>query len=224
MKKDFLPNLVIIVATTLLVVVVFYNIYVFVPSIQKTFGNLADWFMVVITAITAVFIYRTLNSQMEVQRDQNRIFRIEEQKYLGSIKPTITFNDRGHKTRWLHHGDNSPNNKLLGFIQTFNLTIDKDCVVSYRIFNNSKTFVEKQNMNVVTGITNEILIDIYIEVLKYEENVPKFDNLFFEINYIDKDKNEYHLIEKFNIDFRSRGTTIIWERLESLDKMIKSVY
>ncbi|WP_197086415.1 hypothetical protein [Sphingobacterium sp. IITKGP-BTPF85] len=57
----------------------------------EIWGTVSDWFIVIITLVTAVFLYKTLRSQMEVQNSQSIITKIELKKYLSSIKPEITF-------------------------------------------------------------------------------------------------------------------------------------
>ncbi len=52
-------------------------------------GVLSDWVMVVITAITAYFLYKTLKSQKDVQKTQNDLYRIENIRFKESIKPRL---------------------------------------------------------------------------------------------------------------------------------------
>lgn len=63
------------------------------PNVNKfnaeVWGTVSDWYMVIVTLITAIFLYKTLKSQKDVQKEQNRLFKIEELKYLYSIKPKV---------------------------------------------------------------------------------------------------------------------------------------
>lgn len=52
-------------------------------------GSISDWAMVVITGITAYFLYKTLKSQKDVQRTQNELFKIENKRFRESIKPKL---------------------------------------------------------------------------------------------------------------------------------------
>ncbi len=55
----------------------------------ETWGTISDWFTYLVTLIGGVFIYKTLESQMEVKRSQDIITKIENNKHLYSIKPNI---------------------------------------------------------------------------------------------------------------------------------------
>jgi hypothetical protein len=54
-------------------------------------GSVADWFMVIVTTITAVYLYKTLQSQKEVQKTQNQLFEIESIRFRKSIQPTLKY-------------------------------------------------------------------------------------------------------------------------------------
>lgn len=55
------------------------------------FGTISDWFMVIITTVTAYYLYKTLQSQKEVQQMQNRLFEIESIRFRESIKPVLVY-------------------------------------------------------------------------------------------------------------------------------------
>ena len=58
----------------------------------EIWGTISDWYMIIVTIITAVFLYKTLESQMEVQKDQAKINKLAvydlRTKYRGNL--TIT--------------------------------------------------------------------------------------------------------------------------------------
>jgi hypothetical protein len=54
-------------------------------------GTVADWFMVAVTAITAFYLYKTLQSQKEVQNTQTKLFKIESIRFRESIKPLLNY-------------------------------------------------------------------------------------------------------------------------------------
>lgn len=56
-----------------------------------TWGTVSDWFMVSVTVITAYYLYKTLQSQKEVQKTQNELFRIESIRFRESIKPVLKY-------------------------------------------------------------------------------------------------------------------------------------
>lgn len=54
-------------------------------------GTVSDWSMVIITSVTAYYLYRTLQSQKEVQTTQSKLFEIESIRFRESIKPILKF-------------------------------------------------------------------------------------------------------------------------------------
>nr|WP_276903217.1 hypothetical protein [Pedobacter kyonggii] len=58
-----------------------------------TWGTVSDWFMVLVTAITARYIYKTLKSQTEVQKIQEQATNIENEKYRITIEPIFSVKD-----------------------------------------------------------------------------------------------------------------------------------
>ncbi|WP_090603054.1 hypothetical protein [Parapedobacter koreensis] len=66
-----------------------------IPEGQKfnseIWGNINDWMIYGLTLVTAVFLYKTLRSQMEVQKTQNELFKIESTRFKESIKPLLKY-------------------------------------------------------------------------------------------------------------------------------------
>lgn len=54
-------------------------------------GTVSDWFMVIVTTITAYYLYNTFQSQKEVQETQNNLFKIENIRFRESIKPLFKY-------------------------------------------------------------------------------------------------------------------------------------
>ncbi len=54
-------------------------------------GTISDWFMIGVTALTAYYLYKTLQSQKEVQRTQTELFKIESIRFRESIKPILKY-------------------------------------------------------------------------------------------------------------------------------------
>jgi hypothetical protein len=52
-------------------------------------GTVSDWFILMVTTITAFYLYRTLQSQKTVQKIQQDLFLIEKLKFNESIMPKI---------------------------------------------------------------------------------------------------------------------------------------
>lgn len=54
-------------------------------------GTVSDWGMVVITSVTAYYLYKTLQAQKEVQITQSKLFEIENIRFRESIKPILKY-------------------------------------------------------------------------------------------------------------------------------------
>lgn len=57
------------------------------PYSASIWGNVADWIMIIVTSVTAFFLYLSLLSQREVQKMQQSLSIIEQSAYLDKIKP-----------------------------------------------------------------------------------------------------------------------------------------
>ena len=59
----------------------------FGPFQAEVWGTVSDWFIVVITIITGIFIWRTLKSQITTQQFQGILTEIEKQRHRVEILP-----------------------------------------------------------------------------------------------------------------------------------------
>lgn len=66
-----------------------FDVFTF-PFQSDVHGALSDWVMVCVTAVTAHYFWKTLQSQMDVQRMQKSLYDIEEFKFIQSVKPTFS--------------------------------------------------------------------------------------------------------------------------------------
>ena len=54
-------------------------------------GTIPDWCMVLVTTITAIYLYKTFQSQKEVQKTQTELYKIESLRFRESIKPILNY-------------------------------------------------------------------------------------------------------------------------------------
>jgi len=54
-------------------------------------GSIADWVMIVVTSVTAYFLFKTLKSQKEVQETQNELLKIEQLRIREHFKPILQY-------------------------------------------------------------------------------------------------------------------------------------
>lgn len=59
------------------------------PFHADVWGTASEWVMIVVTTITAIFLYRTLRSQQEVQKSQNRLLEIEQLRLREDYRPEL---------------------------------------------------------------------------------------------------------------------------------------
>jgi hypothetical protein len=62
----------------------------FGPFQAEVWGTYSDWIMVLVTIVTAIFLWRTLNSQMIVQKLQQQTTNIENERFRLEVKPNFT--------------------------------------------------------------------------------------------------------------------------------------
>lgn len=56
----------------------FLSLNSFGPFQSDVWGTVSDWAIVVVTAITAIYIYRTFRAQLKVTTDQTELLKIEQ--------------------------------------------------------------------------------------------------------------------------------------------------
>lgn len=66
---------------------------------SEFYGSISDWVLVLFSAITAIFLYKTLNSQINVQKVQNKLLLLENQKFTKSIEPNLNFEIHKNKEK-----------------------------------------------------------------------------------------------------------------------------
>lgn len=88
-KGIILLTFLVIVILLLITIFTFYNSFLqkHSPFIPEVWGNVADWAMLVVTVITAIFIYKTLNSQTKVQQIQLELLNIEQKRCKSEMVP-----------------------------------------------------------------------------------------------------------------------------------------
>ncbi len=57
------------------------------PFDATIWGTVSDWISILVTVIAAIFIFKTLKSQIVVQKLQERVTEIEHNGHIRSIKP-----------------------------------------------------------------------------------------------------------------------------------------
>jgi len=184
----------------------------------EEFGTVSDWVMVIVTLVTAVFLYQTLRSQMTVQRDQNRIFKMEELKYLRAIKPEITVKTEIKK---YHQSKEDLNKKALEIDVT--IESDKTAIYQLNVSSSSKNLLSHPPSSLSPRSSKSF------NVIHYFDNISgAFEALKIEVEYQDIDRNQYCLVTEwviFDDTLCSEQPFLILQFDElTADKLIKPVY
>lgn len=195
------------------IIVNFLNEYL--PESKKfdveIWGTVGEWFMIIVTLITAVFLYKTLDSQMKVQKDQNRIFKIEEKKYLSSIRPKIIITES-----YIHHKSKIDSN-IEALEITFDLSTDKEAFFDFHIYSSSQKDLLKHPR---IKISNEL--GYSVNAILYKEK-DKYDSVILEIKYEDLDGNQYLYKNSWMVLGEFKPMLITIEDFKT-DTLIKPVY
>jgi hypothetical protein len=61
------------------------------PFHADVWGTASEWVMIIVTTVTAYFLWKTLQSQKEVQETQNRFLKIEQLRVKEAFKPKLSY-------------------------------------------------------------------------------------------------------------------------------------
>lgn len=181
----------------------------------EIWGTVSDWFIVIITLVTAVFLYKTLRSQMEVQKDQNILKDIEIKKFIKELKPNIELNLTHLYTDFDKENNKDIYGHLLDIKTTYSIkyTIDIFYDKESEVYNNK--FKDNEYRTSFLGLNSHTII-------MCKKVTPIGKPILLNINYEDSEGNTYLLIINIYIFFvENKYKYIISERKDTL---IKTVY
>lgn len=69
----------------------FLSLNSFGPFQSDVWGTVSDWVMILVTIVTAYFLYKTLQSQKDVQGTQNKLLQIEQIRLKTDVKPFLRY-------------------------------------------------------------------------------------------------------------------------------------
>lgn len=100
--------LITLIILTLIVLGIFFGreaLLLNFPFYSDVWGTAGDWTMITVTAITAYFLWRTLDAQMEVLSTQKQVLKIETERHKRSLRPDIRFEKYVKKDKDKHKKD-----------------------------------------------------------------------------------------------------------------------
>jgi hypothetical protein len=100
------------------------------PFLAEVWGTAADWTMVIVTAGTLYLLIKTLRSQLEVQKAQQKTTLIESERYAKEFMPLFEL-QKDHVDTYVDQGNLVIDFQLLIILKEgtcINLTINMDNV------------------------------------------------------------------------------------------------
>jgi hypothetical protein len=179
----------------------------FGPFHSDVWGNFSDWSMVVVTTLTAIFLWKTLKSQTIVQGLQERMFKIEYDKHRVTIMPK--FEIRSYEDRYIVENLNFELKCLDALAHIKRFVIKKG-----KLFKEEYIFMKNQDLLPNTSWTFSIGIEV---------TPPPF-SISFRVEYLDVDGNEYFqdlsLIQHKDEITSYNGTPVAMDKLKGINKLI----
>ena len=204
LTKDYNNTLLTIIACIICVIVlsIIFNRFLYQYDMEIVFinisfnpniwGTVSDWTIILITAITAYFLYKTLKSQKDVQKTQNELYNIENARFIESIKPILKFSESKEK-----HTIIEDYYDIISIeIQNISGNIAKNIDIVFENNDNVKRIIIPKNYltNSLKDITNldesyflHILIikkPIAVEFIKFEVKYQDYTNRKYKQNVV----------------------------------------
>lgn len=174
-------------------------------------GSVSDWVMIAVTIVTAIFLYKTLKSQKEVQQVQNELFKIERTKFNESIKPILSYSV---STETMIPSDKSKKILTVEVInETANIALKISKILSPKETSN-QIFIPTEIFNKRDHLTKGDKPLLFYFLIDGTPNAINW--LFFEVTYEDIYKNKYKqrvicLCDKIGIEINPYLAEIINE-------------
>lgn len=183
------------------------------PFNADVWGTFSDWFMILVTATTAILLWLTFRSQkksIEIQnetlREQQKINRIEQYNHKERIKPKFILSGLSAKE---YSGIKEGKYKNGCFIK-LQIQSNEALNVQYDIFNTNNNNVLFENwkpgkiQRMQAGIESSSKNILFIASFnKAEDSINMFFN--FILNFQDTDENCYEQNILFNLDYRQNN-------------------
>lgn len=156
----------------------------------EIYGTVADWTMIIVTAITAYFLYETLKSQKEVQENQKNINLLQTFDIRKKYKPNLQLTVRRTGIRYTLIFNNSENS-------AYNINISSPNF--FQIENGNPNILFKHS-DIFEYKVPKILANRHLEIKVPEPNLDNNQELVIEINqFLIKFEDEFGLKYSRNI-------------------------
>ncbi|HEY4323107.1 MAG TPA: hypothetical protein VGN20_03955 [Mucilaginibacter sp.] len=171
----------------------------FVPFESDVWGTVSDWAMVIVTGITAIFIYRTFRAQLKVTKDQTELLKIEQIRLREQFRTEI---DVSGGNEWTSVNTFWVNIKAINH-NAFNLKIKIVRASGYplRLLNEEIVLLKMEN---------------WVGVIKQEVNHEDLKNEYeIQISYEDANGKSYiQIVTGIAFDERPKISPPIFVRAE----------
>jgi hypothetical protein len=109
------------------------------PFLAEVWGTISDWIMILVTTITAYFLYKTLQSQKDVQEAQNELLKIEQIRLREQFKPEIDYRYFFSETVEKYADRMTPDSEFLS-VAVMNLNVN--VAINYDFITNNNADIE----------------------------------------------------------------------------------
>ena len=183
------------------------NSFYFDPEI---WGTVSDWCIVLVTTITAYYLYRTLKSQMIVQDTQTKLFEIEKIRFSESIKPILKFSLPKPEQNIIAEDPNKSINSIIVTNESNNNALDGSI----------KMISETKNIEILNDKIFEyfhLRKDEHFRLNFILHDVNSKENLLILcFRYRDIANNKY--VQYINCDLKANGISRVYKSFPEIDK------
>lgn len=189
--------------------------------VAEIWGTVSDWYMVIVTMITAIFLYKTLKSQKDVQESQKILQEIEVKRFRKTIEPNFYIERKSNteerpdsKTFTFLIEPTGELPKKIEFISDHMLKVihfqNKSSTSKTKTYNSEIIEEKKHYINAHKSIKMKEFLSLEVTVLKadYKKNT-EFDSVVI-IRFEDEAEYKYekHIFLKYSNTHDVEGITI----------------
>lgn len=164
-------------------------------------GTVSDWVVVLVTALTARYLWKTLQSQLKVQELQGKITLIENDRYRQEHVPKFKFKIIDHELT------KDSNGVSAWFLISIELTNNIAYKVDLKVLPWTSGMVFKQNVDVVqdfvqVGFQEKLRVDTLTPTGEFDMSNGEFSCVLL---FSDPAGNNYRHVATITFDYTSKN-------------------
>lgn len=155
------------------------------PFLSDVWGSVSDWAMILVTAITARYLYFSLKSQKEIQKMQKRITDIEDFRFRNAMMPK--FVAKGNATKYPFNTKDTIRADY--WLELVNSNSAKNIKIKGLLNDDESTFEKEWNKGIASPEDNKVSIE-------YQFNTTNIQKCAFgyklNVTFEDMAGHKYH--------------------------------